>query len=172
MSQSINLLLYEWSHNLERSKRKAGRLAHAESSTSSLNLFKRLRFYFLLFCGVHRRVNQMQIFLVLFLWNRRSKQAVVERNSSTLSCDSCGHKTRNPWIWTDCDSVWYVSYYSWTVISQIDGWVPGRRMDVSVRPSNKFGNDVDRDVDKKLRADTRVSLEQCELAFSMSEVWR
>jgi len=43
-------------------------------------------------------------------------------------------------------------------------------MDVSVRPSNKFGNDVDRDVDKKLRADTRVSLEQCELAFSMSEV--
>jgi hypothetical protein len=60
------------------------------------------------------------------------------------------------------------SFGSWTVSSQIVGWVPGRRTGVAVRPSNKFVNDADRDVDKKLR----VSLEQSDLSFSMSEFWR
>ena len=137
------------------------------------SLFQRLRFYFLLFCGVHSRVNQIQRFFVLFLWNRRSKQGVgVQRNSSTLSCSSCGHKTRNPWTWTHFDPVWYVSYYSQTAFAD-EPWL--RRFlgeCFAVRPSNKFVNDVNRDVDKILLADTLVSLEQSELPFSMSDVWR
>jgi hypothetical protein len=60
---------------------------------------------------------------------------------------------------------------SWKVTSQIEGWVPGRGTGVAVRPSIKFLNDLDRDVDKMLRADTRVSLEQSELAFSTSGIW-
>jgi hypothetical protein len=71
---------------------------------------------------VHTRVNQKQGFLFLFMWIRRSKQAVVQRNSSTLSCDSCGHKTRNPWTWTDCGPVWKVNYYNQTALA-VEPWV-------------------------------------------------
>ena len=121
------------------------------------SLFRRLRFYFLLFCSVDARVNQKERCLVLFLWNRRSKQAVVQRNSSTLSCDSCGHKSRNPWTRTNCDPVWYVSYCSQTALA-VEPWLRALLGEYVVCPSDKFINDVDRDVDKMLREDTLVSL--------------